>query len=98
MKNLSLTAVVKLIKHLSFEDLLSLGQWLSEEIDRVKRQRTARSLLEDARRSDRAIALEVGVSAPFVAKVRRDLIESGELKVESYRIDRRGRKHGEKEN
>jgi len=42
--------------------------------------------------SDRAIAEHCGVSAPFVGKLRADLVEQGAVTVSSERTDKRGRK------
>ena len=42
--------------------------------------------------SDRAIAEHCGVSAPFVEKLRADLVEQGAVTVSSERTDKRGRK------
>ncbi len=42
--------------------------------------------------SDRAIAEHCGVSAPFVGKLRVDLVEQGTVTVSSERTDKRGRK------
>ena len=57
-----------------------------------KWDRVFNCLLKDANRSDRAIATECKVSAPFVGKVRKNMIETGEIEPETKRVDRRGRK------
>ncbi|PSB42689.1 hypothetical protein C7B80_26680 [Cyanosarcina cf. burmensis CCALA 770] len=42
--------------------------------------------------SDRAIASHCGVSAPFVGKVRAELVERGTVNISSERVDKKGRK------
>ena len=80
-------------KSLSFEEKCELLTLLTDEVTQEKWDRVFNCLLKDSNRSDRAVATECQVSAPFVGKVRKNMIEIGEIKTEAKRIDRRGRKH-----
>ncbi len=66
---------------------------LTDEVTQEKWDRVFDCLSKDANRSDRAVATECQVSAPFVGKVRKTMIEMGEIEPERSRVDRRGRKH-----
>jgi hypothetical protein len=59
----------------------------------LRRAIAAAELTRDPSRSDRAIAVAVGVSHPFVAKVRRQLEQDGQLETVSSRV---GRDHVER--
>ena len=78
---------------LNYEDKCELLAQLTDEVTQEKWDRVFDCLLLDANRSDRAIATECKVSAPFVGKVRKNMIEIGEIEPEAKRVDRRGRKH-----
>lgn len=88
-----LQSIQQAIAYLSFDDKCNLLALLEDEVNQEKWNRVVAALTNDSGRSDRAIAAEHGVSAPFVGKVRRTLIESKELKPEEIRLDKRGRKH-----
>ena len=93
-QSIDVAGVMLLISSLfSFEDKCELAQLLSQEITQEKWQRVTAALLDNAARSDRAIASACGTSTPFVSKVRKNLIETKEIEVETSRVDKRGRKH-----
>ncbi len=77
----------------SFEDKCELAQLLEQEITQEKWRRVTAALVDNAARSDRVIASAGGTSTPFVSKVRKNLIETEEIEVETSRVDKRGRKH-----
>ena len=90
---IDVSKVMLLISKLfSYEDKCELLTQLTDEVTREKWDRVFDCLLKDANRSDRAIATECKVSAPFVGKVRKDMIVRGEIEPEAKRVDRRGRK------
>ncbi|MGK7955063.1 MAG: UvrD-helicase domain-containing protein, partial [Crocosphaera sp.] len=76
-----------------YEGKMELLVVLTETVNQEKNDKVIHCLLKDANRSDRAIATECKVSAPFVGKVRQQMIKTGEIKHEVKRIDKRGRKH-----
>ncbi|MDJ0510042.1 MAG: UvrD-helicase domain-containing protein [Crocosphaera sp.] len=76
-----------------YERKVELLTLLTEVVNQEKRDRVVCCLLKDANRSDRAIASECKVSAPFVGKVRKQMIQVGEIQQEVNRVDKRGRKH-----
>jgi DNA helicase II / ATP-dependent DNA helicase PcrA len=80
-------------KLFSYEEKCELLTLLTDEVTQEKWDRIRNCLLKDANRSDRAIATECKVSAPMVGKVRKNMIEIGEIKTERSRVDKRGRKH-----
>ncbi|MEM7757135.1 MAG: hypothetical protein AAF298_03255 [Cyanobacteria bacterium P01_A01_bin.40] len=80
-------------KLFSYEDKCELLTQLTDEVTQEKWDRVMRCLSKDPNRSDRAIATECKVSAPFVGKVRKNMIEIGEIEPEVKRVDRRGRQH-----
>jgi superfamily I DNA/RNA helicase len=77
----------------SYEEKCELLTQLTDEVTQEKWDRVFDCLSKDANRSDRAVATECQVSAPFVGKVRKNMIEIGEIKPEAKRVDKRGRKH-----
>ena len=92
--SIDVSGVMLLITKLfSYEDKCELLALLSNEVTQEKWDRVFKCLLKDANRSDRAIATECQVSAPFVGKVRKNMIEQGEIKPEATRVDKRGRLH-----
>ena len=76
-----------------YEGKMELLLVLTETVNQEKNDKVIHCLLKDANRSDRAIATECKVSAPFVGKVRQQMIKMGKIKHEVKRIDKRGRKH-----
>lgn len=61
----------------------------------VDKRNSIELLLKDAdwqKMSDRAIAYHCGVSAPFVGKIRAELVAAGTVNISSTRVDRKGRK------
>ena len=80
-------------KLFSYEDQCELLTQLTDVVTQEKWDRVFNCLLKDANRSDRAVATECKVSAPFVGKVRKQMIEMEEIEPEKSRVDRRGRKH-----
>lgn len=74
----------------SYEDKCELLTQLTDEVTQDKWDRVFECLSKDANRSDRALATECKVSAPFVGKVRKTMIEMGEIEQVRSRIDRRG--------
>jgi superfamily I DNA/RNA helicase len=79
-------------KLLSYEDKCELLTQLTDKVTQEKRELVFNCLLKDANRSDRAVATECKVSAPFVGKVRKQMIEMEEIEPERSRVDRRGAK------
>ena len=79
-------------KLFSYEDKCELLTQLTDEVTQEKWDRVMKCLSKDADRSDRAIATFCKVSAPFVGKVRKNMIEIGEIKPEKLRVDKRGSK------
>ena len=74
----------------SYEDKCELLTQLQDKVTQEKWDRVANCLLKDVNRSDRAIATECKVSAPFVGKVRKTMIEMQEIEPERSRVDRKG--------
>lgn len=67
--------------------------FLEKEVREEKRFRVEAALKGDlGERSSRAIAEALGVSSPFVEKIRRELIDCGEI-ADSKQVDKRGRMH-----
>lgn len=92
--SIDVSSIMQLItKNFSFEDKCELLTVLTNEVTQEKWDRVFELLLKDANRSDRAIATDGKVSAPFVGKVRKTMIEIGKIKSEEKRVDKRGRKH-----
>lgn len=81
------------LEQLKFDDKCKLLTFLEELVTQEKWDRVIEALEEDASRSDRAIATVTHTSAPFVAKLRKLLIEQDIIDPEDTRIDRRGRRH-----
>ena len=89
--NIDVSKVMLLVSKLfSYEEKCELLTLLTDEVNQEKRDRVFDCLLKDANRSDRAIAIECQVSAPFVGKVRKTMIKIGEIQPEAKRVDRRG--------
>ena len=92
--SIDVSGVMLLITKLfSYEEKCELLTLLTDEVTQEKWDRVFNCLLKDSNRSDRAVATECQVSAPFVGKVRKNMIEIGEIKPEAKRVDKRGRKH-----
>ena len=79
-------------KLFSYEDKCELLTLLTEEVNSSKRHKVLDCLLQNVNRSDRAIATECQVSAPFVGKVRKNAIATGQIQPEVERVDKRGAK------
>ena len=79
-------------KLFSYEDKCELLSLLTEEVNQSKRHKVLDCLLQNVNRSDRAIASECQVSAPFVGKVRKNAIATGQIQPEIERVDKRGTK------
>ncbi len=93
-QSIDVAGVMLLITKLfGYEDKCELLTLLTDEVTQEKWDRVFNCLLKDANRSDRAIATECKVSPPFVGKVRKNMIEIGEIEPEAKRVDKRGRKH-----
>ena len=82
--------VLLITKLFSYEEKCELLTRLTDEVTKQKWDRVMNCLLFDANRSDRAVATKCQVSAPFVGKVRKTMIEMGEIEQSRSRIDRRG--------
>jgi hypothetical protein len=94
ISSIDVSGVMLLIKKLfSYEEKCELLTLLTDEVTQEKWDRVFNCLSKDSNRSDRAVATECQVSAPFVGKVRKNMIEIGEIKPEAKRVDKRGRKH-----
>ncbi len=92
--SIDVSKVMLLITKLfSYEEKCELLTLLTDEVTQEKWDRVFNCLSKDSNRSDRAVATECQVSAPFVAKVRKNMIEIGEIQLERSRVDKRGRKH-----
>ena len=82
--------VMTLISELDFADKCKLFALFNDALTQEKWAVVTEALKDDAARSDRAIASACNISAPFVSKVRKNLIESKEIKPETSRVDRIG--------
>ena len=91
--NIDADYVMSLILELDFKEKCKLFAIFHDELTQEKWAVVTEALKDNAARSDRAIASACGTSTPFVSKVRRNLIESKEIKAEISRVDKRGRKH-----
>lgn len=80
-------------KLFNYEDKCELLTLLTDEVNQEKRNKVINCLLTDVNRSDRAIASECQVSAPFVSKVRKKAIATGQIQPEVKRVDLRGVEH-----